>query len=485
MKKTESTPKKHHYFRNGLLGFLAVFIIARFGYKSIMKSDYEKYSGHGFAYMNGWSTTDFTGYHVYDGEKLNLLDHESSFMIENEEDFPVLDGAEACYPLYNAVAKTIYRNIGEIEQQAMKDAEAAMKPGEYDPIISDILNCNGKYVTFSNTVQAYERLIRGEVDLLIGARPSENQRQSAHWLHEQIETIPIGREAFVFFVEEDNPVESLTSDQLRAIYHGDITNWQEVGGKNQKIIAFQRPEDSGSQVCMKYFMGDVSLKEPKTFEYESGMGGVIEAVAQYNNENGALGYTFRYFLSGLNQEKHVRMLKVDGIEPSIENIRNGSYPITVDLVCAKLVSNEDEYVQKTVDFLLSDDGQELVEKNGYSPLTDRNVSFRIENEISEAEEVYTAEDSHGSWILKLYEQPQDYYARCFELSNEGVMIKGYLGTFLDENNNECYELFDFRYTMDVTVSREDSELKIGRILRNEHGLVLPDPGTVFVRQEGE
>lgn len=65
------------------------------------------------------------------------------------------------------------------------------------------------------------------------------------------------------------------------------------------------------------------------------------------------------------------------------------------------------------------------------------------------------------------------------------MIKGYLGTFLDENNNECYELFDFRYTMDVTVSREDSELKIGRILKNVHGLVLPDPGTVFVRQEGE
>ena len=184
------------------------------------------------------------------------------------------------------------------------------RKAEPDQELMDVFYCNGKYVSFTNTVRAYERLIRGDVDIVFGARPSANQRRNATYMYEQIETLPIGREAFVFFVEEDNPVESLSSEQVRAIYHGDITNWQEVGGKNQEIIAFQRPEDSGSQVMMKYFMGDVSLKEPKTFEYDSAMGGVVKQVAQYHNERGALGYTFRYFLNSLQQETHVKMLKL-------------------------------------------------------------------------------------------------------------------------------------------------------------------------------
>ena len=76
-------------------------------YSNIQDKEYEKYKGHGFDYMHGYSSTDFTGYHVYDGEKLASLDHEPSLIIENEEDMPILDGAEACYPVYTAIAKTI------------------------------------------------------------------------------------------------------------------------------------------------------------------------------------------------------------------------------------------------------------------------------------------------------------------------------------------------------------------------------------------
>ena len=122
---------------------------------------------------------------------------------------------------------------------------------------------NGKIVTFTNTVYGYERLVDRKVDIMIAARPSDSQKEYAAQKIEQIETLPIAEEAFVFFVEESNPVRGLTSEQIRAIYHGDITNWKEVGGPDLKIIAFQRPENSGSQVMMKYFMGDVSLKEPE------------------------------------------------------------------------------------------------------------------------------------------------------------------------------------------------------------------------------
>ena len=99
--------KKKHTVLKIILGVFALAI--RYGGFRIWKmySDHKKYMGHGFDYMHGYSTTDFTGYHVYDGQKLVTLDHRASLIIENEEDMPVLDGAEACYPVYSALAKAV------------------------------------------------------------------------------------------------------------------------------------------------------------------------------------------------------------------------------------------------------------------------------------------------------------------------------------------------------------------------------------------
>lgn len=157
-------------------------------------------------------------------------------------------------------------------------------------------------------------------------------------------------------------------NELRAIYHGDITNWIELGGKNQEILAFQRPENSGSQTMMEYFMGDVPLKEPQTYEKVDAMMGVIKEVAQYANEKGAIGYSFRYFLEELNQEKGVKMLSIDGVYPTLENIENGSYPLTTNVCLVTRKNESNPNVQKMIDFILSDDGQEIIRKTGYAGL---------------------------------------------------------------------------------------------------------------------
>jgi phosphate transport system substrate-binding protein len=173
-------------------------------------------------------------------------------------------------------------------------------------------------------------------------------------------------------VEKDNPVDNLTSEQLRAIYHGDITNWKEVGGKDQAIRAFQRPKNSGSQTMMEYFMGDVSLREPETYEIADAMTGVIEEVAQYANEAGAIGYSFRYFIEELNQEKDVKILSVDGVYPTMENIESAAYPQT-GYVCLITRKNEtNPYVQKMKEFILSEDGQYIIRQTGYAGLEQKN-----------------------------------------------------------------------------------------------------------------
>lgn len=341
-----------------LVTFGVVLLCGAFSLKFYFNRPEVRYAGHGFDYMNGYSSTDFTDYTVYsEHSKLVTLDHKPDFVIENENDMPVMDGAEACYPLYAAVAKAVYRDIDTIESNARE---------------TDAQYTNGKIVSFTNTVKGFSRLLDGEIDLLFGARPSKDQLASAESEGIALTVTPIGREGFVFFVEEDNPVDNLTSDQVRAIYHGEITNWKEVGGKDQKIKAFQRPQNSGSQSMMEYFMGDISLREPDTYEIIGGMLDVIQRVAQYANEDGALGYSFRYFIEGLNQEKGVKLLSIDGVAPTLENIENGSYPLTVALCLITRTDDSKPNVQRMIDFMLSEDGQELVRKTGYAGLRQKN-----------------------------------------------------------------------------------------------------------------
>lgn len=314
-----------------------------------------RYGGHGFSYMSGFSSTDFSQYMVYSQPgRLAALDHPASFQIEDQADMPVMDGAEACYPLYAAAAKAVYQDIAAIEADW---AHSGADTGT-----------NGKIVTFTNTVMGFDRLVRGDADLFFGARPSADQLAYAAEQGVELEITPIGREAFVFFVEEDEPVDGLTQDQLRAIYHGDVTDWSQVGGRAGEIAAFQRPAGSGSQTMMEYFMGEVSLKEPQTYETVGSMEGVIRHVAQYASQRGALGYSFRYFIQGLSQEKGVKLLAVDGVTPDLAHIEDGSYPLTVPLCLVTRKDDPNPNVGKMIDFFLSPDGQTLVRETGYGGL---------------------------------------------------------------------------------------------------------------------
>ena len=323
-----------------------------------------RYAGHGFQYMNGYSSTDFRDYMVYSNPSklVTVSGLPDSFIIENENDMPRLDGAEACYPLYAAFAKAIYKDIDRIELNDQGKHRAD----------------NGKIVTFTNSLVGFERLIFGApgsdraeegIDMFFGARPSKSQLWFAEEMKVDLEITPIAREGFIFFVEADNPVTDLTSDQLKAIYHGDITNWKELGGKDQPIRAFQRPEGSGSQTMMQYFMGDLSLKKPESYEVVGAMEGVVTRVAEYHNEAGALGYSFRYFLEGLMQEKGVRMLSIDGVYPSIENIENGTYPLITNVVVITRKNEDHPGIAKMLNLILSDYGQDIIRRTGYAPLS--------------------------------------------------------------------------------------------------------------------
>lgn len=259
-------------------------------------------------------------------------------------DHPRLDGATALYPVYGAIAQATY--------------VPPSGPDELWDFVEDHVPC-------STTPEAYNRLINGEVDAIFVAQPSKGQLARAAAAGVELDLHPIGREAFVFFVNADNPVTGLTLDQVRDIYSRRITNWSQVGGKDEEIIAFQRPEDSGSQTMMlAAVMKDRAIAQPLIEELSEGMGSVITEVARYRNLTGAIGYSFRWYATVMNPNPGIRLLAIDGIEPSVATIRDGSYPLTGDLQLVTAGSPNPQ-LPELVAWIGSDEGRALIEKAGY------------------------------------------------------------------------------------------------------------------------
>jgi phosphate transport system substrate-binding protein len=243
-----------------------------------------------------------------------------------------------------------------------------------------------KYLACTKTPEAYNRLIRGEVDVIFALQPSEGQIGYAENERVEMSFTPIAREAFVFFVSIFSPVSDLTIEQIRDIYSRKITNWQQVGGPDVKILPFQRPDDSGSQTTMlKEVMKGRKIVKPLREEYAAGMGGMVRVVASYRNTDESIGYSFRFFAQNMvtvdTKELSrwrggeialpykpsgwkVNLLRINGIEPSEENIRSGTYPLTVDIY-AVTAGTKNPRVPELIDWILSPRGQELVERSGY------------------------------------------------------------------------------------------------------------------------
>ena len=121
---------------------------------------------------------------------------------------------------------------------------------------------------YTNTDPAYTKLIKGETDLIIVTEPSSDELNRASDAGVELEVTPVVNEGFVFYNNVKNHVNGLSLTEIQDIYMDKITNWQEVGGDNAKIIAYQRPENSGSQTGMlSLVMKDKKIKEPKKEEY--------------------------------------------------------------------------------------------------------------------------------------------------------------------------------------------------------------------------
>jgi phosphate transport system substrate-binding protein len=249
-------------------------------------------------------------------------------------------------------------------------------------------DANG-FVAFNTTHDAYVNLIEGDewtfaggirsqnvsmdnkhqADIIIVTEPSEGELLLAKEHMTDLVVEPVAFDAFVFITHIDNPVDSLTLNEIRDIYSGKITNWNEVGGNDSPIVPYQREENSGSQTAMlNLVMKDTPMLPPETIEISMAMGELIDAVAEYQNESPSIGYSFKYYIDNLYKDDRIKVLAIEGIKPTDASIRSTSYPLTSNYYGVIRERDRENVGGRFLDWMLSDEGQACIKQAGYISL---------------------------------------------------------------------------------------------------------------------
>ncbi len=217
-------------------------------------------------------------------------------------------------------------------------------------------------------------LIDGDIDVANSSRPMRdseiadleaNQGEDAYAVRFAVDGVAV-------LVNENNPVEELTVDQIGAIYRGEITNWSEVGGENMDITLYGRQSTSGTYV---FFMELVVQGEYS--ERKRNMAGTSDIVEAVIGDVGGIGYA----AIGYADEDGVKALSVAAGEGSqaydptvLENVTSGNYPLTRPLY--QYIAGKPEGA--LLDFFLfevSEAGQAIVLQEGFYPITAADIDF--------------------------------------------------------------------------------------------------------------
>ncbi len=259
------------------------------------------------------------------------------------ENMPRMDGSTSLVPLSQAAASLL---LGE-SREAVEDL-----------------------VRFNRTSQSYRNLMWDQCDILIASVPSADVYTELDYNNFRYEMAPIATDALIFVVNEGNSVDSLTTEQIIGIYTGEITNWSEVGGADEPIAAFQRNSGAGSQALMeKLVMGDTPMMTPPTELMAGSMGELMEYVKSYDNSAGAIGYSVYYYANDMRMAEGLKIIAVDGVEPTDENIRDGVYPhLSNYYTVIGADEAEDSPARIMFEWLQSAEGQRLVQSEGYVPV---------------------------------------------------------------------------------------------------------------------
>ncbi len=211
-------------------------------------------------------------------------------------------------------------------------------------------------------------LINGGTDICEASRPmKDKEKQLVLNRHRKdVIEIPVALDGIAVYVPQSSSIESLTMAQLKSIYTGTINNWRDVGGKDQRIVAYSRENNSGTYV---FFKEHVLNNEDFAREVQTlpGTAAIVNAVSK---DPASIGYGGIAYASGIKPVAVRRDESSPGVKPSMETVDSGEYPLSRQLFFYTVGAPTGE-IQAFVDWVLSPEGQKICEKVGYYPLVQK------------------------------------------------------------------------------------------------------------------
>lgn len=279
--------------------------------------------------------------------------------------FPVIDGSDSTTPLRSIL---MCRLLGF-------DYEWHQSPVQLDWFVAPTYTCSEEErhqimdrLKGNNTHGSFVNLIDNKVELIITARAiSRDEKAYANEKGVTLIEKKIAKDALTFIVNPSNPVNSLTVEQIQGIYTGDITRWDEVGGKAETMTPYVRDRNSGSQEKFETMvMSGLKIKDFPEMQIGKTM---MTPYYQIEYDKTGIAFTPFYYYSVIVANDRIKGLAVNGIVMTKENIANGTYPYISDVyVAVRSDIDKTSTAYRIFEFLTTKGGQKIVEESGYVPL---------------------------------------------------------------------------------------------------------------------
>ena len=284
---------------------------------------------------------------------------ETAILWGLDQRMPVVDGSTSTYPYTEALYNALFTN-GTAHPQFPKSN--------------------------SKSYESYERLINGEADVLFAATKASSDLEAlAEERGVELEYIPVAYDAMVFFTNLENPIDGLTRQQIQDIYVRDAyDNWNQVGGSAAKLLPYCRNVDSGSHALMeRYFLEDgklalnpAILQGNVSIAMSSALTDVASALSQ-DPPAYAIGYSVYAYYDSYEElmtdvtPNKLKLLAIDGVQPTDETIADGTYPLSdYNYIVLRTDEPEDSPARRLAEFMVSEAGRQVVSDAGFLPISD-------------------------------------------------------------------------------------------------------------------
>ena len=210
-------------------------------------------------------------------------------------------------------------------------------------------------------------LINGGTDICEASRPMKDkekeQVRQRHGKDVDVKEIPVAMDGVAIYVNDASPIKELSPAQLKAIYTGKLTNWRDVGGKDERIVPYSRENNSGTYV---FFKEHVLNNEDFAREVQTlpGTAAVVNAVSK---DPASIGYGGIAYAQGIRAVPIKRDDASAAVHPSLETVQSGQYPLSRNLFFYTIGEPTGD-VKAFVDWVLGPEGQKICEMVGYYSL---------------------------------------------------------------------------------------------------------------------